>query len=352
MTIKKIKIGNKFIGQNQPVFIIAEAGVNHNGRLDLALKLVDAAAAAHADAVKFQTFKAWQLVTKDGEMAEYQKKNIGKTESQPEMLKKLELREEFYKPILDRCKEKKIIFLSTPHGGFESVDFLHKLGLPAFKFGSGDLTNLPVLEYAAKFKKPMILGTGMATMKEVKEAVEVIKKAGNDKIIMLHCTTNYPCLLDEVNLSAMVTMINKLDVLVGYSDHTLGVDVPIMAATLGACILEKHFTLDKNMTGPDHVASAEPAEIKKIVDSVRNVKIILGGEVKKPNKSELPLIKIARKSVVAIRNIEKGEKFTKENLGIKRPGDGLPPKFFNLVVGKKARKNLLSGATIKTNDYK
>lgn len=350
--IKKIKLGNKFIGKNQPVFIIAEAGVNHNGRLDLALKLVDAAVAAGADAVKFQTFKAGQLVTKAGEMAEYQKKNIGKTESQLEMLKKLELREDFYKPIMEHCEEKNIIFLSTPHGGFESVDFLLKLDVPAFKFGSGDLTNLPVLQYAAKFKKPMILGTGMATMKEVEEAIKVIKKVGNNKIIALHCTTNYPCPLDEVNLSAMVTMTKELSVLVGYSDHTLGSVVPIMAAALGACILEKHFTLDKNMIGPDHAASTEPAELKEVVKSIRNIQIILGNTIKKPNKNELPLIEIVRKSVVSTRSIKKGEKFTRENLGIKRPGSGLPPKFFNLVIGKKSKKDLLTGAIIKTKDYK
>ncbi len=349
--IKKISISGKFVGYNQPVFVIAEAGVNHNGCLDLALKLVDAAVAAGADAVKFQTFKAEQVVTASGKMAVYQKKNLGKEESQLAMLKKLELREEFYKPIIERCKERGIIFLSTPHGGFESVDFLRKLGVPAFKFGSGDLTNLPVLEYVAEFNKPMILGTGTATMKEVKEAIKVIKKAGNSKIIALHCTTNYPCPLDEVNLSAMVMMMKELNVLVGYSDHTLGVEVPIVAAALGACVLEKHFTLDKNMTGPDHVASAEPAELKEIVENVKKVLVILGSASKKPNKSEIPLIKIARKSVVATKNVKKGEKFTKENLGIKRPGSGLPPKFFSLIVGKKAKKDLLPDTIIKTEDY-
>lgn len=348
---KRIKIEDKIIGPGQPVFVIAEAGVNHNGRLDLALQLVDAAAKAGADAVKFQTFKAEQVVTEAGKMAAYQKKNLGKEESQLAMLKKLELREKFYKPIIRRCEEKDIIFLSTPHGGFESVDFLQKLGVPAFKFGSGDLTNLPVLEHAAKFKKPMILGTGMATLKEVQDAVSAIKKVGNDKIIVLHCTTNYPCPLEEVNLSAALTMMKEIGVLVGYSDHTLGKQVPIMAATLGACVLEKHFTLDKKMVGPDHLASAEPAELKEIIESVRKVKIILGGASKKPNKSEIPLIKIARKSVVAARNMKKGERFTKENLSIKRPGSGLPPKFFSLIIGKVVKRDLSPGAIIKPGDY-
>lgn len=348
---KKIKIGNKFIGKNQPVFVIAEAGVNHNGRLDLALKLVDAAAATGADAVKFQTFKAEQVVTEAGKMTVYQKKNLGKEKSQLVMLEKLELKEKFYKPIIKRCKEKGIIFLSTPHGGFESVDFLQKLGIAAFKFGSGDLTNLPVLQYAAKFKKPMILGTGMATMPEVKEAVACIKKTGNDKIVVLHCTTNYPCPLGEVNLLAMRTIAKATKVLTGYSDHTLGSEVPIMAATLGACVLEKHFTLDRKMVGPDHAASAEQVELKEIIADVRKIRIILGSPVKKPNKSDISLIKIVRKSVVAIKNIKKGQKFTRENLGIKRPGSGLLPKFFSLIIGKIAKRNLLSGAIIKSADY-
>lgn len=346
-----IKIKNKVIGSGHPVFIIAEAGVNHNGRLDLALKLVDAAAASGADAVKFQTFMAEQVVTGAGKMAGYQKKNLGKKESQLAMLKKLELKEKFYKPIIKRCKAKGIIFLSTPHGGFESVDFLRKLGVPAFKFGSGDLTNLPVLEYAAKFRRPMILATGMATMKEVKEAVACIKKAGNKKIILLHCTSNYPCPLEEVNLSAMLTMMKEIKGLVGYSDHTLDEQVSVMAATLGACVLEKHFTLSRKMTGPDHAASAEPEELKKIIDSVRKIKVILGSPVKKPNKSEEPLIKIVRKSVVAVKNIKKGEKFIAKNLGIKRPGHGLAPKFYGLIVGRVVKRNLPSGALIKPGDY-
>lgn len=332
------KIGNKTIGHNRPVFIIAEAGVNHNGRLDLALKLVDAAKEAGADAVKFQTFRAEQLAAESAKMAVYQKKNLGKEESQLAMLKKLELKENFYQPIIKRCEEKGIIFLSTPHGGFESVDFLQKIGAPAFKFGSGDLTNLPVLAYAAKFKKPMILGTGMANMKEVKEAVSAIKKAGNDKIVILHCTTNYPCPPEEVNLSAMASMMREISILVGYSDHTLGSQTSIMAATLGACVIEKHLTLDKTMPGPDHIASSDPQEFKSTVESIRKVKIIMGSATKKPNKSEIPLIKIARKSLVALSGIKKGEKFTKNNLGIKRPGSGLAPKKYFIVLNKRSRR--------------
>src|SRR3989344_3936024 len=231
---RTMKIQGRILGNSKLVFIIAEAGVNHNHQLDLALKLVNAAANAGADAVKFQTFRAEQVVTEAGIMADYQKKNTGKTESQLDMLRKLEFSEPWYPKVIVHCKKRGIIFLSTPHGSFDSIDLLQKLGVPAFKFGSGDLATLPILEYAAQFRKLIILGTGMATMVEVKEAIQVIKKAGNSKIVMLHCTTNYPCPPEEVNLRAMQTMMKELDVLVGYSDHTLGAQVPVMAVTLGA----------------------------------------------------------------------------------------------------------------------
>lgn len=347
----KFKIGNKLAGDNYPVFIIAEAGVNHNGRLDLALELVDAAAEAGADAVKFQTFKAEQVVVKAGKMANYQKRNIGKSESQLKMLKKLELRERFYKPIIARCKKKKIIFLSTPHGGLESVNYLHKLKVPAFKFGSGDLTNLPLLECAAKFRKPIILGTGMATMNEVKKAINYIKKTGNKKIIALHCTTNYPCPLEEVNLRAMRTMMKDLNVLVGYSDHTLGSQVPVMAVAFGARVIEKHFTLNKKMKGPDHIASAEPKELKEMIRQIRSVETILGSAKKKPNKSEIPMMKTIRKSIVAARDIKRGGRFLRTNLTIKRPGTGIAPENLFKLLGKKSRKNIKVDTLIKKNDY-
>lgn len=349
--LKDIKIANKFIGENQPVFIIAEAGVNHNGNLKTAFKLVDAAAAAGADAIKFQTFKADQVVTAAGQMAAYQKKNIGKSESQLAMLKKLELPDEFYKPLIDYCFKKKIMFLSTPHGGFASVDLLEKLKAPAFKFGSGDITNLPVLKYAAGFNKPMILGTGMATLREVKNAIGAIKQAGNKKIIALHCTTNYPCPPSEVNLKAMQTMAEKLGALVGYSDHTLGIQVPAMAATLGACLIEKHFTLDKNMSGPDHKASLEPDELKNMVRAVRQVKEIMGSGFKEPTASELKISLLGRKSLVSLRDIKKGEKLTKENIGIKRPGSGLAPKYYFTVLGKTAKKDIEKDDLIGLKDF-
>lgn len=336
--IMKIKIGDKLIGKGCPYFVIAEAGVNHNGRLDLALKLIDAASDAGADAIKFQTFKAEGVVIARG-----------KAKPHFEMLKKLELKEKFYKPIIRQCKQKNIIFLSTPHSP-DAIDFLESL-VPAYKIGSGDLTNLPFLEKVAKKKKPIILSTGMATMKEVKEAMGCIKKTGNNKIIALHCTTNYPCSFNEVNLRAMQTMMKKLDVLVGYSDHTLGIDISAMAVTLGACVIEKHFTLDRNMTGPDHKASIEPDELGKMIKQIRNVEEILGSAIKKPNKSEIPMIKATRKSIVSLRNIKKGEKFTKDNIGIKRPGAGLAPKYYFKIVGKKAKKNIKADKLIKKSDY-
>lgn len=349
--LNNIKIGNKKIGNNQPTFIIAEAGVNHNGSLKNALKLVDAAKDAGADAVKFQTFKAEDVVTSVGKMAVYQRKNIGKSESQQAMLKKLELKEKFYQPIIRHCQKKKIIFLSTPHGGFNAVDFLQSLNISAFKFGSGELTNLPLLQYAAKFNKPMILGTGMANLHEVQEAVNSIKSTGNKKIIILHCTTNYPCPPAEVNLRAMQIMMKKVDALVGYSDHTLGDEVPVMAATLGACMIEKHFTLDKSMPGPDHQASADPKELKEMIEKIRYAEIILGSDIKQPNKSELPMMKTVRKSLVALTDIKRGEKFSKNNLGIKRPGTGLAPKMYFKILGKKAKKNIIIDSLIKRNDY-
>lgn len=348
---KLIKIGNKKIGRGEPVFIIAEAGVNHNGRLDLALKLVNAAADAGADAIKFQTFKAEQVVTSISEMAEYQKKNIGKTESQLDMLKKLEFNENWYPKVIARCKKRKIIFFSTSHGGFASVDFLEGLGVPAFKFGSGDLTNLPLLAHVAKLGKPIILGTGMATMVEVKEAVKTINQAGNKKVIVLHCTTNYPCSPEEVNLKAMQTMMKELDALVGYSDHTLGSQVAIMAVALGACVIEKHLTLDNNLPGPDHAASANPAVFKKTVEEVKKVPTIMGSSVKKPTKNELQYLPIVRKSIIAARDILKGERFTKENLAIKRSKTGLPPRAYFKIIGAVAKMEIKMDALIEKKHY-
>jgi len=342
-----MKIKNKKIGPDSPCFIIAEAGVNHNGKIELAKKLVDTAVDAKADAVKFQTFKSEGVVTNKTDIADYAKKNIGRDKKQVEMLKNLELRYIEFKNLKKYCDKKNIIFLSTPHS-FDAIDFLDEL-VPAYKFGSGDLTNLPALKYAAKKGKPMLLGTGMATLQELKDAVNTIKRTGNNQIVALHCTTNYPCPFEEVNLRAMTTMQKKLDCMVGYSDHTMGITVPIMAATLGAVVIEKHFTTDRNLDGPDHKASLEPDELKKMITEIRNVEKALGSFEKKPTKSEKQMIKKVRKSLVAKTDIKKGIKISKDMIEIKRPGTGLSPDMLDKIINKKAKKDIKKDEIIKNN---
>jgi len=348
--MKKIKIGNKIIREGNPCFIIAEAGVNHNGDIKLAKKLVDVAKEAGADAVKFQTFKAENVVTENAAMASYQKRNIKKKETQQEMLKEMELDYKDFIRLKKYCDKKKIIFLSTPHSE-DAIDFLEDL-VPAYKVGSGDLTNLPFLEKIAKKKKPIILSTGMATLSEVKEAVRTIKRAKNNKIILLHCTTNYPCSLEEVNLRAMLTLKKEFNLPVGYSDHTLGILVPVMAVTMGARVLEKHFTLDKHLPGPDHKASLEPDELKEMIKAVRNVEKTLGNGIKKPTRSEEKIKKVARKSIVAKVDVPKGVKITKDMLDIKRPGTGIEPKYLKRIIGRKSKKNIKKDELIKLSDFK
>lgn len=347
-----IKIREKQIGKGNPIFIIAEAGVNHNGKLNLALKLVDVAADAGADAVKFQTFKAEQVVTDHGKMADYQKKNLGKVESQKQMLQKLELQEEFYLPIIKRCRQKKIMFLSTPHGGVESVDFLESLGVEAFKVGSGDLTNYLLLNRLAKTKRPLILSSGMATLPEVIDAINFLKRKGCKKIIMLHCTTDYPCPPDEVNMAAMVTMMKNLDIPVGYSDHTLGCEAAIMATTLGATVYECHFTVDKKLRGPDHVASADPAELKNRVDAIRIAEKMMGRSQKEPTESENKLINTVRRSLVSASDLAEGHKLTLKDLEAKRPGDGISPSKYEEFLGKVLKNPLKKNQQIQKTDIK
>ena len=344
----KIKIGNKLIGEGEPCFVIAEAGVNHNGDIKLAKRLIDVAKKAGGDAVKFQTFKAEDVVTKNVALAEYQKKSIEKKESQLKMLKKLELSYEDFKKLKKYADKKGIIFLSTPDTEEDAV-FLKNL-VPAYKIGSGDLTNLPLLEKVAKKKKPIILSTGMATLNEVREAVRVVKKQGNNKIILLHCTTNYPCPLEEVNLRAMQTLKKEFDLPVGYSDHTLGMIVPITAVALGAQVLEKHFTLSRDSLGPDHKASLEPKELKEMVIAIRKAEKALGVGIKKPTKSEEKIKGDARKSIVAMINIPKNTKITENMLIIKRPGIGIEPKYLNKIVGKRARRDIKKDTLINFKD--
>ncbi|MEF8847733.1 MAG: N-acetylneuraminate synthase [Candidatus Thermoplasmatota archaeon] len=348
VNMHRIHILDKKIGKNHPCFVIAEAGVNHNGKLNLAKKLVDVAVDAGADAVKFQTFRSEGVVTDKADTASYVKKNIGKNIKQIEMIKNLELKYDEFRELKNYCDNKNIIFLSTPHS-FDAIDFLDDL-VPAFKFGSSDLTNIPTIKHAAKKGKPIILGTGMATLQEVKDAISSIKKTGNDNIIVLHCTTNYPCPFEEVNMNAMITMQKKLDCLVGYSDHTMGISVPVMAATLGAVVIEKHFTIDRNLSGPDHNASLEPTELKNMVTEIRNVEKALGRSEKKPTDSEKEIMNVARKSIVAKKDIKKGEIIRRKLLCIKRPGIGLHPKEINNILGKKTRKDIKKDELILKKD--
>jgi len=337
--MKDIRISNKIIGKNQPIFIIAEAGVNHNGKLEIAKKLVDVAVDAGADAVKFQTFKSKGVVTAGSDLADYAKKNIGKDIKQLELMNSLELNYRDFSILKDYCDKKEIIFLSTPHS-FDAINFLDDL-VPAYKFGSGDITNIPSLKHAAKKGKPMILGTGMSTLNEVKYAINAIKSEGNEQIIALHCTTNYPCPLEEVSLRAMITMQKELDCLVGYSDHTLGVLVPIMATAMNATVIEKHFTIDKNLPGPDHRASLEPNEFKNMIKEIRNTEKALGSFDKKPTESEKEIMKIVRKSIVAKQDIQKGSIIERNMLIMKRPGTGLRPDDLDKIIGKKANRYIL-----------
>jgi N,N'-diacetyllegionaminate synthase len=322
------------------IFIIAEAGVNHNGRLHLAKKLVDAAAKAGADAVKFQTFNAERLTTASAPKAQYQKKS-GAAESQRQMLKRLELSESDHKSLMNYCRQKGIMFLSTPFDE-QSADFLEKLGVKAFKIPSGELTNLPFIKHVASKGKPMILSTGMADLDEVKQAV---KAAGKAKIVLLHCVSSYPAAVCDVNLKAMDTLAKTFHVPVGYSDHTLGIDVAVAAAARGAQVIEKHLTLDKTMPGPDHRASAEPQELTALIKAVRNVEAALGDGIKRPAACEKDIARVARKSLVAACDISKGVIIKTEMIIIKRPGSGLSPALKSKVIGRKA-KNLISKDTL------
>jgi len=344
---KTITIGEKCIGNDQPCFIIAEAGVNHNGSLAMAKKLVDVAVRAKADAVKFQTAKAEEVVIDNVEIADYAKRNMGKNTTQLAMIKKLVLPYNDF-IILERyCRKKGIIFLSTPHS-YDAIDFLDEL-VPAFKFGSGDITNIPALKHAAKKGKPIILGTGMSTLKEIQEAIKAIQSMQNNQIIALHCTTNYPCPVEEVNLRAMITMQKKLDCMVGYSDHTLGVTIPIMAVALGAVVLEKHFTLNRNLPGPDHKASLTPTELAIMVKEIRKTQTALGSFEKKPTTSEKKIMNIVRKSIVTQTDIEKGTRLTMDLLSIKRPGTGIPPNKIDTLIGKKTKQSLKKDRIIQIN---
>jgi N-acetylneuraminate synthase/N,N'-diacetyllegionaminate synthase len=334
----KIKKEDKLIGEEEHCFIIAEAGVNHNGNVELAKKLIDTAKDAGADAVKFQTFKAENVVTKNSEKAEYQKETTGKG-SQYNMIKKLELTEYDFKELADYAKKKGILFLSSPFDK-ESVDLLYELDVPVFKIASGEITNFPLLRYIAKKRKPIILSTGMSTLGEVEEALKVIRNEGVEDIVLLHCVSNYPAKIEDVNLKAMETLKQAFKIPVGFSDHTLGITASIAAVASGACLIEKHFTLDRNLPGPDHKASLEPDELKEMVKTIRDVEKALGDGIKKPTKEEEEIKKVARRSVVAKVDISEGAIITEDMLDVKRPGTGIEPKYIERIIGKRAKINI------------
>ena len=322
--------------------IIAEAGVNHNGDIAKAKALIDKGAEAGVDYVKFQTFKAEKLVTKQAQRASYQDKNTQNNDSQYEMLKKLELSQVLHQELMDYCNQKGVKFLST---GFdsESLVFLAQLGVTIAKIPSGEITNLPYLRQVASLFPEVILSTGMATIGEIKDAVKVLTDNGvsKDKITILHCNTEYPTPMEDVNLKAMLHIQRELGLPIGYSDHTLGIEVPIAAVALGATVIEKHFTLDKTLPGPDHKASLEPNELKAMVSAIRNIEKAIGGSgLKEVSKSEEKNKPIARKSIVASTDIKKGDTFTPENLTVKRPGTGISPMQWDEVIGKEAKREL------------
>jgi len=337
--MKKIKIGDRLLGEGEPCFIVAEVGVNHNGSVNMAKKLIDAAKDAGADAVKFQAFKTEKLVTKYAEKPRYQKETTGSTKSQYDLLKGLELKDEEIEELYRYAKERGIIFLSSAFDK-ESVDLLDKLGVPAFKVASGEITNFALLEYIAERKKPIILSTGMSTLREIKEALEVIREEGVKDVVLLHCVTNYPAKTEEANLRVIEVWKQSFGLPIGFSDHTLGTAIPIAAAALGAVLIEKHFTLDKTLPGPDQRASLQPDEFKEMVEAIRDVEKARGNGVKRLTEEEERIKKVVRRSIVARVKIPKGTTITENMLDLKRPGTGLEPKYLSKVIGMKAKKNI------------
>lgn len=331
-------------------YIIAEAGVNHNGQLNLALKLCDAAKEAGVDCVKFQTWQTEKIVTRKAEKATYQLENTNNAEeSQFDMLKKLELSYEDFRLVQEHCNKIGIDFLSTPDEEYSLAFLMNELHLPLIKIGSGEVTNIPYLRQMASYHKPIILSTGMATLAQVAMAYDTLIAAGAPSVSLLHCTTNYPCPKNEVNLRAMQTMKEAFKCPVGYSDHTMGTEIPIAAVAMGAEIIEKHFTLNRNMDGPDHKASLEPHELKYMVDCIRNIEVALGDGIKRPNPSEVEISKVVLKSIVAKVPINKGETLTANNMTIKRAGSGIPAAHWDMIVGTKALRDYDIDEPIKIN---
>jgi N-acetylneuraminate synthase len=332
------------------VYIIAEAGVNHNGNIEIAKKMIEMASLSGCDCIKFQTFTTSKLVIKEAPRAEYQIKNTKNEDSQFEMLKKLELKYEEFLELKNYCDKCNIEFLSTPFDE-EAIKLLEKLNISRYKISSGDITNKYLLKNIAKSNKQVILSTGMSTLGEVEEAVQWIEEEGNHDIVLLHCTSNYPTPFDEVNMRAMSTLKQSFQYPVGYSDHTEGIEIPILAVALGACIIEKHFTLDKNMEGPDHKASLEPHELKQMVDQIRNVEKALGNGIKKPTQSELSTKDVARKSIVINKEKKAGEVIKLSDIVFKRPGTGILPKYTEEIVGKTLKNEKQKDSMLSLEDF-
>jgi N,N'-diacetyllegionaminate synthase len=330
------------------VFIIAEAGVNHNGSVALALQLVEAAKASGADAVKFQTFRADLLATGTAQKAAYQKRTTARTESQLQMLQRLELGIEAHHRIIEHCRQIDIQFLSSAFDA-QSADLLEAMNVALYKVPSGEITNLPFLGYLARKGRPLILSTGMSTLGEVEEAVNVLQSAGVKQLTLLHCLTEYPAPYAEVNLRAMQTLKSAFGLPVGYSDHTPGIDIAVAAVALGAEVIEKHFTMDRSLPGPDHAASLEPIELRQMVAAIRHVEVALGTGIKSPAPCELPNLPVARKSLVAARSLPAGHRLANGDLDIKRPGNGLPPKFLPALIGRTLRAGIVKDEIINWN---
>jgi len=348
--MRTIKIENRIIGENNPIFLIAEAGVNHNGELSLAKKLIDIAAKAKVDAIKFQTYKTEKLILKSVPKAQYQKRNTNSDENFYEMLKKYELTKEDFHILQIYCIEKGLLFLSTPFD-HDSVEILYELDIPAYKIGSGDMNNFPLLKLICSKKRPILLSTGMATLEEVKESVNYIKSNSINDIVIFQCTTNYPAKYEELNLNVIDTYLKEFpDNIIGFSDHSLGIEASIGAAAKGVKVIEKHFTIDKEMDGPDHKASLNPEELINWVISIRIFEKALGSYEKFPSKIEEEIAKVVKKSIISTKDLKEGDIIKIEDINIKRPGYGIPPKYLDSIIGKKIKNNIPKNSIISWED--
>ncbi|MEE9379247.1 MAG: N-acetylneuraminate synthase [Candidatus Lokiarchaeia archaeon] len=348
--MRDIQINGKTIGAQAPVFLIAEAGVNHNGDLNNAKKLIDIAAKSNVDSIKFQTFITEKLITKFVPKVEYQKITTDDKENFYEMIKKYELSKDEFRILKEYSAKKGIIFLSTPFDE-TSVEWLEELNVPAYKIGSGDMNNFPLLKLICSKKKPILLSTGIATLNEVKESINFIKSRGIEDIVILQCTTSYPAPYKEINLNVIDTYRKEFpNMIIGFSDHSIGIEASIGAVAKGVKVIEKHFTLDKNMEGPDHKASMDPKELIKWVNAIRKIEIALGSYEKKPSKTELEIAKIARKSIISVKNLKPGDVIQAEDIIIKRPGYGIPPKEYENIIGKKVINSISKDSIIRWED--